>query len=81
MLAPAGNWQVVIGDYADYNEAQRKQEAASRIGYSNSEIYGEAPHLHMRFVFPTKEEATAAAGKIKAARISHEPDVLRYRPR
>jgi hypothetical protein len=81
MFAPTKNWQVVIGDYADLNEAQRKQDAASKIGYDNSEIYGDAPHLHMRFIFPTKEDATAAAEKIKAARIGHEPDVLPYRAR
>lgn len=80
--APASQeWQVVIGDYADQGEAGPKQDAARKLGYSNSEIYGQPPHLHMRFRFPTKGDATAAAQKIKAARISHEPDVLPYRPK
>jgi hypothetical protein len=77
--AQAG-WQVVIGDYADLKEAGKKQNAAGKLGYSNSEIFGKTPHLHMRFPFSTKEDATIAAEKLKAAGISHEPDVVRYRP-
>jgi hypothetical protein len=81
VLPAAKEWHVVIGDYADLNEARRKQDAAQQVGYSNSEIYGEPPHLHMRFRFSSKEDATFAAEKLKAARISHEPDVVPYRPK
>jgi len=76
ILAP---WQVVIGDYADLNEARQKQDAAQKVGYSNSEIFGQPPHLHMRFRFSTESEAKVAADKLKAARVSHEPDVRHVR--
>jgi hypothetical protein len=72
-------WQVVIGDYADWDEALRKQDAAEKVGYSNSEIFGQPPHLHMRFGFSTESDAKIAADKLKAARVSHEPDVV-HRP-
>jgi hypothetical protein len=76
---PSQEWQVVIGDYADMNEARQKQDAAQKVGYSNSEIYGQPPHLHMRFHFSTKSDAQVAADKLKAARVSHEPEVVPYR--
>jgi hypothetical protein len=76
---PSQEWQVVIGDYADMNEARQKQDAAQKVGYSNSEIYGQPPHLHMRFHFSTKSDAKVAADKLKAARVSHEPEVVPYR--
>ena len=81
-IPPAvSGWQVVIGDYKNQMEALQKQESAAKLGYSNSEIYGEPPHLHMRFRFSSKQDATTAAEKLKAARVSHEPDVVPYRPK
>ena len=71
-------WQVAIGDYGDLNEARQKKEAAATVGYSNSEIYGQVPHLHMRFRFSTKTDAKIAAEKLKAAGVSSSPEVLPY---
>lgn len=81
-IPPAvSGWQVVIGDYKNQMEALQKQQAAAKLGYLNSEIYGEPPHLHMRFRFSSKQDATTAAQQLKAARIAHEPDVVPYRPK
>jgi hypothetical protein len=71
----------VIGDYKNQKEAVQKQESAAKLGYSNSEIYGEPPHLHMRFPFSTKQEAITVGEKLRAAGIAHEPDVVPYRPK
>jgi hypothetical protein len=80
LLSSNPEWVVFIGDYDSQPEAKRKQQAAASIGYPNSEIFGQGGHLHLRFRFASRQEALEAAGKLKQARISHEPDVLPSSP-
>ena len=72
-------WQVVIGDYADANEAASKLKAAAKAGFLTTEIFGQPGHQQMRLVFPTKAAADQAAAVLKEKRISHEPEVIPYR--
>jgi hypothetical protein len=74
-------WQVIIGDYKDEQELEGKKLAAQNAGYTNGEPFGTPPHLHLRFRFASREGAKEAADRLKAAKVSHEPDVLRYRPK
>jgi len=77
----ATEWQVVIGDYKDQTEQQSKVEAAAKAGFSNAEPFGNPLFRHLRFRFGSREAAKEAADKLKAEKVSHEPDVLRYRPK
>jgi hypothetical protein len=80
-LPDATEWQVVIGDYKDEKEQQTRKDAAAKAGVPEGEPFGNPAYKHLRFRFPTREAAKAAADKLKKANVSHEPDVLRYRPR
>jgi SPOR domain len=79
-LLSNSEWIVFIGQYNSEDEAKRKQQAAARVGYSDSEIFRQGRYLHLRFRFSTQQEAEAAAAKLKQAGVSHEPDVSRSRP-
>jgi hypothetical protein len=72
-------WQVVIGDYKDENEQKSTKEAAAKAGYANGEPLGNPSYRHLRFRFASREEASQAAEKLKDAKVSHSPDVLRYK--
>ena len=75
LLSSNPEWLVFIGQYNSGAEAKRKQQAAASIGYPNSEVFGQAGYLHLRFRFASRQEALEAAAKLKQARIGHEPDV------
>ena len=83
IITPADSteWQVIIGDYSSEQEQQRKQADATKAGYSNGEPFGDPPYRHLRFRFNSREAAKNAADTFKSAKISHEPDVLRYQPK
>jgi hypothetical protein len=70
----AGKWIVLIGNYDDRAEAERRQtEAAQKCQLTNSEIFQQLDRHFLRFTFDTEAQADAAIECLKARKISRSP--------